>query len=392
MRNNKKKIVLLCVLCVLGILIPCTFFARKSLKNNEEGIVYVESVSSINQLGSGSGLFQRYSGIVEPQETTEVKQNMDRVIKDVYVKVGDLVEEGTPLFSYETGELELQLSHAELELERLSASITDLNEQVGLLNNASVGANELSLEHKAQILTTQNELKQAEYDRKSKQVEVEQLKSSVENSVVKSTVTGVVKSIGGDATASEGNGESYMTLLSMTNYRIKGTVSEQSVSQLQVEQPVIIRSRVNKEQTWKGKITMIDLNNMLTPNDLNMGGSSEVATNYPFYVELESTENLILGQHVYVELDEGQDQSSEGIWLYDYYLMNEDDKSYVYVENDQKLEKREVQLGAYDEQQQRYEILDGLTGDDYIAFPDEQVKEGITCEKMQNGSLTEVEE
>lgn len=354
--------------------------------------MYVESVSSIHQLGSGSGLFQRYSGIVEPQETTEVKRNMDRVIKDVYVKVGDLVEEGTPLFSYETGELELQLSHAELELERLSASITDLNEQVGLLNNASVGANELSLEHKAQILTTQNELKQAEYDRKSKQVEVEQLKSSVENSVVKSTVTGVVKSIGGDATASEGNGESYMTLLSMTNYRIKGTVSEQSVSQLQVEQPVIVRSRVNKEQTWKGKITMIDLNNMLTPNDLSMGGSSEVATNYPFYVELESTENLILGQHVYVELDEGQDQSSEGIWLYDYYLMNEDDKSYVYVENDQKLEKREVQLGAYDEQQQRYEILDGLTGDDYIAFPDEQVKEGITCEKMQNGSLTEVEE
>ena len=137
---------------------------------------------------------------------------------------------------------------------------------------------------------------------------------------------------------------------------------------------------------------MIDLNNMLTPNDLSMGGSSEVATNYPFYVELESTENLILGQHVYVELDEGQDQSSEGIWLYDYYLMKEDDKSYVYVENDQKLEKREVQLGAYDEQQQRYEILDGLTGDDYIAFPDEQVKEGITCEKMQNGSLTEVEE
>lgn len=81
------------------------FFARKSLKNNEEGIVYVESVSSINQLGSGSGLFQRYSGIVEPQETTEVKRNMDRVIKDVYVKVGDLVEEGTPLFSYETGSL-----------------------------------------------------------------------------------------------------------------------------------------------------------------------------------------------------------------------------------------------------------------------------------------------
>lgn len=38
MRKNKKKIVLLCVLCVLGILIPCTFFARKSLKNNEEGL------------------------------------------------------------------------------------------------------------------------------------------------------------------------------------------------------------------------------------------------------------------------------------------------------------------------------------------------------------------
>ena len=53
--------------------------------------------------------------------------------------------------------------------------------------------------------------------------------------------------------------------------------------------------------------------------------------------------------------------------------------TYVWAANDKnKLEKRKVELGEYDEMTGEYEILSGLTEDDYIAFPMEGLYEGVT--------------
>lgn len=372
---------------VIVIAVVIGVFVSRGSSSSDGLTAYVDSVSMITGLGSGSGLMNRYSGVVEPQETIQINRNQERKIKELYVKVGDKVEEGTELFAYDTDEISLNLSQAELELERLSASITSLKEQVKLLNSqkASVSTEE-KLEYTSQILNTENELKRAEYDVKSKQVEIDQLKSSLENSVVKSTVAGIVKSISENGMDMYGQSEAYITLLSTKDYRIKGKVSEQNVWLLQTEQPVIIRSRVDETQTWNGVITSVDLENTESSNNNTSyyGESGESATTYPFYIELESAAGLILGQHVYIELDNGQDEVKDGVWLYDYYLVHEDDKAYVWVATDKnKLEKREVQLGEFDEEWMRYEIVDGLTMEDYIAFPDERLIEGMPCERLE---------
>ena len=44
---------------------------------------------------------------------------------------------------------------------------------------------------------------------------------------------------------------------------------------------------------------------------------------------------------------------------------------------DDKLEKRSVILGQYDEELGEYEIADGLTKDDSIAFPSDVLEEGM---------------
>lgn len=372
---------------VIVIAVVIGVFVSRGSSSSDGLTAYVDSVSMITGLGSSSGLMNRYSGVVEPQETVQINRNQERKIKELYVNVGDKVEEGTELFAYDTDEISLNLSQAELELERLSASITSLKEQVKLLNSqkASVSTEE-KLEYTSQILNTENELKRAEYDVKSKQVEIDQLKSSLENSVVKSTVAGIVKSISENGMDMYGQSEAYITLLSTKDYRIKGKVSEQNVWLLQTEQPVIIRSRVDETQTWNGVITSVDLENTESSNNNTSyyGESGESATTYPFYIELESAAGLILGQHVYIELDNGQDEVKDGVWLYDYYLVHEDDKAYVWVATDKnKLEKREVQLGEFDEEWMRYEIVDGLTMEDYIAFPDERLSEGMSCERLE---------
>ena len=67
----------------------------KSGPSNNGLIAYVDSVSTITDLGSGTGLNNRYSGVVEPQETIEINRNQERQIKELFVKIGDKVEEGT---------------------------------------------------------------------------------------------------------------------------------------------------------------------------------------------------------------------------------------------------------------------------------------------------------
>lgn len=109
------------------------------------------------------------------------------------------------------------------------------------------------------------------------------------------------------------------------------------------------------------------------------GDSQTSSTTYPFYVELEQSEGLMLGQHVYIEIDEGQEEKKEGIWLSEFYIMDADTNSpYVWAADENKrLEKRSVVLGQYDENLGEYEIADGLTKKDCIAYPSELLTEGM---------------
>lgn len=66
---------------------------------------------------------------------------------------------------------------------------------------------------------------------------------------------------------------------------------------------------------------------------------------------------------------------------------------YVWAANKNgKLEKRSVILGQYDEELGEYEIADGLTKDDSIAFPSDVLEEGMATttnidEAMDTGSV-----
>ena len=68
----------------------------------------------------------------------------------------------------------------------------------------------------------------------------------------------------------------------------------------------------------------------------------------------------MLGQHVYIEMDEGQESQKTGIWLSEVYIVDADtDSPYVWAADKKgKLEKRSVILGQHDEELGEYEIAD----------------------------------
>ena len=136
-----------------------------------------------------------------------------------------------------------------------------------------------------------------------------------------------------------------------------------------------IFSRTDANQVWYGTVTLVDYESASqgNSNDMYYGNAVDpmsASSKYPFYVELDSSEDMLLGQHVYLELDTG-DGESEYLTVSSAFICYDDDGStYVWAEKNGKLEKRTVTLGEYNFMMDTMEVLEGLTEEDYIAFPD----------------------
>ena len=174
----------------------------------------------------------------------------------------------------------------------------------------------------------------------------------------------------------------FMTIVETAGFRVKGYVNESNAAALSDGTQVLIRSRVGSD-VWKGSVTSIDWKNPVSGgNQSTMDGGSDVSTasKYPFYVTLDSSDGLLMGQHVYIEPDHGQGQKQEGIHLPAYYINDADTSPWVWAQDKNgKLEKRSLTLGTYEEDLATYPVESGLAAEDYIAFPDETLAVGMTC-------------
>lgn len=361
------------------------------VSSTSEDAVYVDQVSAITGFGSGNGLVQRYGGEVEPQETLEVKLESDRTVKQCFVKEGDDVKTGQRLFVYDTQDDEDKLAQAQIDIEKAQGDIEVSKKQIASYEKAKANASsDEQLEYTTNIMTAQTAIKQSEYEIKTKELEVSNLKKKIADATVTSELDGVVQKISDTSDNSNsyyGSGSdsnAYITILSAGDYRIKGSVNEQNLQDLQdlynMGATIIVHSRVDDSKTWKGTISEIKTDKA-EENDNNnnyIGSGNANSSSYAFYVELENSDDLILGQHVYMEEDTGDEKQKDGLWLEDYYIMQEDDgKAYVWMaDKNNQLTKQEVTLGDYDEDEMKYEITDGLTADDYITVPQDGIQEG----------------
>lgn len=368
-------------------------------------VVYVSTVSSLTD--SASGVDDRFAGVVEPQKTVEVKIDSGRKVKEVKVKTGEEVKQGQLLFEYDLSSIQEDLQEAKLALDRLKNEALSLSDQIATLTaekKKATADNQLS--YTIEIETNKMNLKKNEYDQKSKEAQIQKLQNATSNTEVRSEIDGVIQKIDTSKMSNEdgdsldesmgedlmmgGSGEqtsdAFITILSTGAYRIKGKVNELKTDTIIQGEPVIIRSRVDENQTWRGTMGAIDRENASSENNNNSmyfgmmetGDSQTTSSSYPFYVELDSSDGLMLGQHVYIERDNGQEDKKAGLWLSDFFIVDADsEEPYVWAADDKdKLEKRSITLGQYDEVLGEYEIVDGLTTKDCIAFPAEGLTEG----------------
>ena len=387
--KKKKVIALIGTLIVVGALGGAGYYYRSELMElipffqtaRSDDKVYVEKLSRV--MNTYTGVSNRYNGVVESQDSYKVTVDSSRTIDEILVQVGDTVEEGQALLTYDASDIEMQIKQANLELESINNEIDNYNKQIATLNEAlgKTTDEDEKFSLTTDIQSLENSIEQSKIDLESKNLEISKYREQVEDSTLVSKQAGVVKEINESGMDASGNTAPFMTIMQTGEYRVKGSIDEQNVWMLTEGQEVLIRSRVDEAKTWRGTISKIDTENIQQDDEYASSYDSGTvsATKYPFYIALDSAEGLLLGQHVYIEMDEGQEEPKEGIWLYADYVVQDDTGAYVWAANDKnRLEKRYVELGEYNENLNEYEILSGLSEDDYITWPMTGLYEGVT--------------
>lgn len=369
--NKKTKIIILISACLLIVVIGIYFLFSKG--NNNQNI-YVQKVSTI--IGS-SYTENRYSGVVESSETVDINQDGNKSITDMYVKAGQKVSKGDKLFSYDTTEAANSIAQKKLDIEAQNNEIQAQNNTIADYK-AELNKGGDKVEIQARINDASYAIRQAQNTIKATQTEIEQLNKQIEHSTVLSTIDGIIKEVNKDGGTDEsGNQKPLVSITQTTDFRVKGSISEMGT--ISEGTSVIVRSRVNEDQIYKGTITKVETDPQSNSNNnFNGADSSESASKYPFYVSLDNNKGLMLGQHVYIEADNGQSTKKKGIWLDASFIVSDDNgNSYVWVSERGKLKKRKVELGKTDEETFATKIKSGLSVDDYIAWADDSYSEGM---------------
>ena len=164
-------------------------------------------------------------------------------------------------------------------------------------------------------------------------------------------------------------------------------VNEMELDDVQVGGKISCKSWANSE-TYDAEITEISpypISGDSSDYAYSMTAANPNSSYYPVTAYVEEAEGLNSGDQVYVLFDSvSMGKTQSGLYLEKKYVRSDGGSYYVYKRGkDKRLHKQNVQVGKSVEEY--YEILSGLTDDDYIAFPypDKDMVEGAETEIVE---------
>ena len=155
MKNNKKLIkVIVAVVLVVAVVAGGIFFVHQKTKNRFEAVIMDVGTSTITQTLSTQG-------IVESTNRGEFQIFDGVIVKDVYVKLGDKVEEGQLLATFEPGSLNgiVAAKQAEYDTAKINYhnSVNSANEAAAKLPSINAQIAELEKEVERLSQAAENE-------------------------------------------------------------------------------------------------------------------------------------------------------------------------------------------------------------------------------------------
>ena len=209
----------------------------------------------------------------------------------------------------------------------------------------------------------EKQIKDLKFQIKMKEADYAIKQTEAENGEVIAEIDGIVVSLLSEEEAKE-TMQPIMKLSGGGGFYVEGSVSELEKEKLQIGQEVTINDW-NTGMEYTG--TVQSIGDFPSSDGYWNGMGNPNASYYPFTVFIEETADLQEGSYVNVVYSTATTQ--QGIYLENPFMRSEQGKTYVYVKGaDGKLEQRFVATGkalwgSYTE------VLDGLTPEDFVAFP-----------------------
>lgn len=347
------------------------------------------------------------SGEVVANNSSKVKIDPSKgEVKEVFVKNGDTVTQGQPLFSYVTSQ-ELTAQSAQYDAQAKANSITAAQTSASIkwetYNRKLANLNTLKNKYNSskdeslldQIKSAEDELAQALSDAKTADNEVTNAQIEAEKAQVTAqtesdrmkydTVTadtaGTITSMNEDLptqSKAKKEEETFIEIMDKSKTLIKGSVSEFDREKLSVGQRVDVVDRKDPKKRWSGTVTQVGT--LTTANAGNSNGGNKQQENpnqgkFPYTVELDQGGEMpLVGSHSYVNVVENAPEAGKVV-VNKAYTFSKNGKTYVWKVEGKKIKMKEVKTKKVSDR--LVEITEGLTMKDTISTPREGMKDGM---------------
>ncbi len=391
-----KGIVTAAAICGIGAGCWALYKHYGGKESDRSEKVYVQKVATVNTVDGANLFATNFAGVIVAQKTVDVKYDASKQVDEILVHEGDIVKKGDKLLTYNVEQIQLEIEQAELEIERLQNEIKTNEMEIGTLEQERRSADgDAQVSYTTKILSLQSNNARNEYDIKAKNVEITKLKNSLNNAYVTAPIDGTVKDLKDPADSSDAymnnyneNADVIMKIAAEGDFRVKGVFNEQNAGNIYEGAKVFLKSRVDDTERG-GVVDEIDTKPQTDENSMYYGYSDEQtqASKYAFYIKPDSLDGFMLGQHLLIEMDNGQrnENKKDGVWIYSAFVLWDGDQNYVWAKNSHdQIEKRIVTVGEVDDAHNDCQILSGLEIDDYIAYPAAYIEAGMKTTTNQS--------
>ena len=300
------------------------------------------------------------SGKLEPVNSVTVIPEINGLaeIKDVRVKLGDMVKEGDVLFTIDNESIQDQIENLRLSFETTKKNYEKAKE--GFENaKMNLARNEQLYEEGA---ISQQQLEQSQLTASNLQIDA--MKAQLDqaefaytntlkllnNAVITAPISGYVSSINiekkGMATA-----QPSLVITDITTLEVEIFVTEGLVHRINQGQEISIQIPSIGEETIKGVVTVINP----VPDPITQLYKGKIGLENP-------SQSLRPGMFTKIFLD--MDEKNSVITIPSVAVMEEDHRYYVYIVEGDQVVKKEVEIGM--DNGEILEVLSGISKDDGI--------------------------
>jgi HlyD family secretion protein len=409
----KKKYVKVLIILVVVVLIGsiALSFARNKTAsspnvNIEEAVaVSVEKAAAVN-VNSAVTL----NGKLKPVQEINIIPKLPGKVSRVNFDIGQVVKSGDVLFTLDDKDIRLQVMQAQAGLDAASAGLSRVkggaNEQQMVqlqmaLTSAEISFNDAKLAldrttqlfesgvvSKAEMERAESQFKMAEQQYNSaktnleltqsktnpeniaaSQAQVNQARAAVEiaksqldNSVVKSPISGVVATRNLDAGEMVSSAAPAMSIIDLSSVIIDVNATEDIINKIKLNSKVEVSIKSAGDKPFTGEV-------------INISPSVDLKTQtYPVRVKIDNKDGLLkAGMFAEVKLSIERIDNTLSVPLTS--VVDEGGLKYVYVLKGDKVEKRAVTTGIFDDKY--IQVLKGITdGEEVVVKGQELIQDG----------------